>query len=60
MKKLLKYISFSGLTLMFVAAILYFRGVISRDPYLIMTLVGTALWFIPVPFWMKRRLHHSE
>jgi hypothetical protein len=60
MKTLLKLASFSGLALMFASAILVFNGVIGRTPYLILAGAGTVMWFATVPFWMKRRLHHSE
>ena len=60
MKTLLKLVSFVGLALMLAAAILVFNGAMPRKTYLIVALVGTVLWFATVPFWMKRRLHHSE
>lgn len=60
MKTLLKYISFVGLGLMLVASVLVFRGGIERYTYEVLALAGTLLWFVPVPWWMKRRLHHSE
>ncbi len=60
MKTLLKLISFAGLALMFVSAVLIFRDDVQRSTYEVLALVGTAMWFIPVPWWMKRRLHHSE
>ena len=60
MKTLYKIISFAGLVLMIVAAILVFNGASDQRTYHILALVGTVLWFVPVPFWMKRRLHHSE
>ena len=60
MKTILKLISFAGLSLMFVASIFIFRGTIERSTYEVLALVGTAMWFVPVPWWMKRRLHHSE
>ena len=60
MKTLLKTISFIGLGLMFASAIMVFNDAVARSTYEILALVGTALWFVPVPFWMKRRLHHSE
>jgi hypothetical protein len=60
MKTLLKTISFAGLGLMFVSAILLFNDAMTGPTYRVLALVGTLLWFIPVPFWMKRRLHHSE
>jgi hypothetical protein len=60
MKTLLKIISFIGLGFMFASAILIFNDAVARSTYEILALVGTALWFITVPFWMKRRLHQSE
>lgn len=60
MKTLLKIISFAGLGLMFASAILVFNDAMSKDTYLVLALVGTVMWFGTVPFWMKRRLHHSE
>ena len=60
MKTLLKLISFAGLVLMFASAILVFNDALNRKAYLILALVGTAMWFGTVPFWMRRRLHHSE
>ncbi len=60
MKILLKLISFTGLGLMFASAILFFNDAMTKDTYLVLALVGTVMWFATVPFWMKRRLHHSE
>ena len=60
MKTLLKVISFTGLGLMFASAILVFNDQITKDTYLVVALLGTGMWFATVPFWMKRRLHHSE
>jgi hypothetical protein len=60
MKTLLKLISFAGLGLMIVPAILIFNDAMARDTYLRLALVGTVMWFATVPFWMKRRLHQSE
>lgn len=60
MKTLLKIISFTGLALMFTAAILVFNNALDRKTYLVLALAGTVMWFGTVPFWMKRRLHHSE
>ena len=60
MKTLLKIISFAGLGLMFASAIMVFNDAMTKDTYLTVALVGTVMWFATVPFWMKRRLHHSE
>jgi len=59
-KTLLKLISFTGLGLMFLSAVLLFNGAMTRPTYQVLALVGTLLWFGTVPFWMKRRLHQSE
>jgi len=60
MKILLKLISFAGLIIMFASAIMVFNDAMSKDTYLVVALIGTVMWFATVPFWMKRRLHHSE
>ena len=60
MKTLLKLISFAGLALMFGSAIMVFNDALTKDTYLVVSLVGTVMWFATVPFWMKRRLHQSE
>jgi hypothetical protein len=60
MKTLYRLVSFAGLALMLVAALLLYAGKLSESSYHTLALVGTLLWFVPVPFWMKRRLHHSE
>jgi len=60
MKTLYRLVSFAGLALMLVAALLLYAGKLSESSYRTLALVGTLLWFVPVPFWMKRRLHHSE
>jgi hypothetical protein len=60
MKRLLKLISFAGLALMFISAVLIFSGATARGTYLALALLGTVIWFVTVPFWMERRLHQSE
>ena len=60
MKTALKAVSFASLALLFVAAGLLFAGVLPRGAYGLILLAGTVGWFATVPFWMKRRLHHSE
>jgi hypothetical protein len=42
------------------SGILVFNNAMDRNTYLVLALVGTVMWFATVPFWMKRRLHHSE
>ena len=60
MKTLLKIISFAGLALMVISAILLFNDAMPKRTYEILAFVGTVAWFATVPFWMKRRLHQSE
>ncbi len=60
MKTIYRLISFAGLILMFGSSILVFNEAMSPDTYHTTALIGTAMWFVPVPFWMKRRLHASE
>ena len=60
MKTILKFISFGGLTVMLAASVLVFAGDIDQHSYRLIAIAGTILWFGTVPFWMKRRLHHSE
>jgi hypothetical protein len=60
MKTLFKFVSFAGLALMFTSAVLVFTDRLGASTYHTLSLVGTVMWFVPVPFWMKRRLHdHS-
>jgi hypothetical protein len=54
MKQLLKYISFLGLLLTVVPSFLVFAGTIDIGMHKILMLVGTFLWFIPAPFWIKK------
>jgi len=60
MKTLYKTISFAGLGLMIVTSIMIFNGQLTKETYHACALAGTMVWFATVPFWMKRRLHHSE
>ena len=60
MKTLLKIVSFAGLALMLSSAVLVFHDAISRETYFKLAMLATAMWFATVPFWMKRRMHHSE
>lgn len=60
MKNVLRILSFVGLALMLGASIGYYRGTVAVDQYHVAALIGTVLWFVTVPFWMKRRLHQSD
>jgi len=54
MKSVLKLISFVGLALTLFPAFLVFSGVMTWDRYATWMLVGTLLWFLSAPFWMKQ------
>lgn len=60
MKAWLKLVSFSGLALIFAAALLHFEGGIDARTYYVLAAVGTVAWFGTVPFWMHRRLHRGK
>lgn len=60
MKTLLKFISFAALGAMLAASIGVFRGSVTREAYFAWALAGTLVWFVTVPFWMKRRLHQQD
>lgn len=60
MKTVYRIISFAGLIVMFGSSILVFNDAMRAETYHAAALIGTAMWFVPVPFWMKRRLHASE
>ena len=59
MKILLRLISFAGLLLMLGSSILVFEDKMTKDLYYTLSLVGTVLWFVTIPFWMKRRFHEQ-
>ena len=60
MKTLLKITSFIGLAVMLGSSLMVFNGAMADSTYHTLSLIGTLLWFVTVPFWMKRRLHQSE
>ncbi|WP_209330055.1 hypothetical protein [Lunatimonas salinarum] len=54
MKPLIKIISFIGLGLSIVPAILVFQGSITSDNCKTLMAVGTLLWFVTAPSWMNK------
>lgn len=56
MKALLKIISFAGLALTVIPAVLVFAGEITWDTHATLMLVGTIAWFATSPFWMEEAL----
>lgn len=52
--KLLKLISILSISvLILLAGILLFLGQIGADIMKILMLIGTLIWFVTTPFWMK-------
>jgi hypothetical protein len=54
MKTLLRIISFVGLGLTIVPAILVFNGIISLETHHTLIAVGMGLWFMTAPFWLGK------
>jgi hypothetical protein len=53
MKILLKIVSFAGLALTVVPSFLVFSGSLKFSAHTTIALIGTILWFVSAPFWMK-------
>ena len=53
MKTFLKAVSFIGLALTIVPAFLVYHNTITWDSHALLMLVGTVLWFLTAPFWMR-------
>ena len=54
MKNILRYLSYAGLLLSIVPALLLFAGKIDRPTYGACMVLGTILWFGGAFFWVKR------
>lgn len=54
MKYLVKILSFIGLGLSIVPAILVFQGAITSENCKNLMAVGTLLWFVTAPTWMNK------
>lgn len=50
---MLRLISYCGLALSCVPAVLVYHGTITRDTYLLLILLGMLLWFSTAIFWIK-------
>lgn len=55
MKTILIIISFIGLGLTIIPAILVFSGVIDLYDHKVLMFIGTILWFGTAPFWMGKK-----
>ena len=54
MTAMLKILSYSGLALTVVPAVLVLAGVLSWRAHAVLMLVGATLWFTTASFWMGR------
>lgn len=54
MRALLKLSSFIGLGLTVIPSFLVFAQTITWKIYLTLMTIGTLLWFLTAPFWMKK------
>jgi len=54
LKTVLKIISFIGLILTLLPALLVFLKLIAFNWHLNLMMLGTMLWFGSAPFWMKK------
>ena len=52
-KLILQIISFIGLALSIIPAFLLFGGMLAKDTYLQLMVVGMVLWFGTALFWIK-------
>jgi hypothetical protein len=52
MKKILKIISYLGLALTVVPALLVFGGTIELKSHYLLMAIGMVMWFSTAPFWM--------
>lgn len=55
MNLLLKFISFLGLALTVVPAILVFMGQLPFETHRLLMLFGMIMWFGATPFWMNKK-----
>jgi len=53
MKILLKIVSIIGLALTVVPSFMVFSGSMEFSMHTTLALIGTFLWFLSAPFWMK-------
>ncbi|AKD05383.1 hypothetical protein POKO110462_14855 [Pontibacter korlensis] len=60
MRTIIKFISLVGLLLTVLPALLVFTGTMEQSHHKMLTLAGTALWFLTAPFWMNRSKQEDE
>lgn len=49
----LRLVSYSGLAISFLPALLVFQGMMAKETYFQLLLVGMLLWFGTAIFWIK-------
>jgi hypothetical protein len=54
MKTILIVISFVGLVLTLLPAFLVFENAIAWETYITLMNIGTMVWFLTAPFWIKK------
>ena len=52
--RVLKVISFIGLSLNIVPAVMVFNGMLQMEEYKLLMLIGTIMWFATAPFWINK------
>lgn len=52
-KSLLRLISYCGLALSFIPALLVFNGMMSKETYFQLLLIGMLIWFSTAILWIK-------
>lgn len=52
-KNLLRLVSYCGLALSILPAVLVYRGVLSKETHFIVMNVGMLLWFCSAIWWIK-------
>jgi hypothetical protein len=60
MMLLLKIISFIGLGLTIIPSLMVLSGQMDINLNKSLMIIGTALWFTTVPFWMNRNQENGE
>lgn len=55
MRTILIIISFIGLGMTIIPAILVFNGIIDLHQHKVLMFIGTLLWFGTAPFWMGNK-----
>jgi len=60
MKNIYKIVSFVGLCLTIIPAVLVMKGVFTLNNHKDLMLIGMVLWFVTAPLWMKSKPLEEE